>query len=138
MHELAIASPRSFDNSPEPQRIALADPLQEFRVNISHANGVTTVDVAGELDRSTGAELAPRLEAVITASVGDVTLDLALVTFLDAGGINVLVAADHRLSALYRRLTIRNPSASTRRTFTLAGTADMLDEQPLIAPIAAD
>jgi len=116
----------------------VADPAPAFRVAIVHANRGTTLDIAGEVDMATAPELGARLEAVIDASTGEVTLDVTEVQFLDSTGLIVLVTAHRRLGAAGRRLIVRNPSAQLDRVFELSGVADVLEVQRMTASSAGD
>lgn len=78
--------------------------------------------------------LGARLEAVIDASTGAVTVDLSQVTFLDSTGLKALVAEHRRLHAEGRRLTVRNPSPAVFRVLNLSGVAAALDVQGPAAP----
>ena len=116
----------------------MADPIPEFRIAVVHANGGTTLDIAGELGMATAPELGARLQTVVDASAGHVTLDLAEVTFLDSSGLMVVVTAHRRLRAEDRRLIVRNPPKLVDRVFDLSGVGDVLDVQRPIAPAAGD
>ena len=109
----------------------------EFRVATVHVNGSTSVELGGEIDLATAAELGARLEAVIDASTGAVTVDLAHVTFLDSSGLKTLMSAHRRLRAEGRRLTLRNPSEMVSRLFTVSGVTATLDVQGSSALSAA-
>lgn len=115
----------------------MAVPPPEFRVATVHVNGSTSVELGGEIDLATAAELGARLEAVIDASTGAVTVDLAHVTFLDSSGLKALMSAHRRLRAEGRRLTLRNPSEMVSRLFTVSGVTATLDVQGSSALSAA-
>ena len=116
----------------------MADPAPEFRIAVVHANGGTTLDIAGDVDMATASELAARLEAVIDASTGDVTLDLIEVSFIDSTGLIVLVTAHRRLGAEGRRLIVRNPSMQVDRVLELSGVDGVLDVQRTTSSSAGD
>lgn len=107
----------------------MGDPSPEFRVSIVHAGGGTTLELGGDVDLANAPELTARLEAVIDASTGAITVDLSHVTFLDSSGVEVLVLAQRRLKADGRRLTVRNPSELVFRVLKLSGVAGILDVQ---------
>ncbi|MGH9269690.1 MAG: STAS domain-containing protein [Ilumatobacteraceae bacterium] len=116
----------------------MANLVPEFRIAVVHANGGTTLDIAGELDLATAVDFGARLEAVIDASASDVTIDLSQVTFLDSTGLRVLVAAQRRLRVENRQLTVRNPSGMVSRLFEVSGVGGALNLEGPAAATAAD
>ena len=86
----------------------------------------------------TAPELDARLDAVIDASTGDITLDVTEVAFLDSTGLIVLVTAHRRLGAAGRRLIVRNPSMQVDRVFELSGVGGVLDVQRTSTSSAGD
>ena len=116
----------------------MANPTPEFRVAVVHVDGGTTLHIAGELDLATASQLGTRLEAVVDASIGDVTIDLSQVTFVDSTGLKMLVSTQRRLRAEDRRLTVRNPCGTLLRVFEVSGLGDALNVQGPAASSAAD
>ncbi|MFG3281405.1 STAS domain-containing protein [Streptomyces sp. NPDC048111] len=58
--------------------------------------GTVIIELHGELDMLAHRELGPRAHALVHLSPADVVVDLRAVTFLDAGGIRLLLAIrDH-------------------------------------------
>lgn len=74
-----------------------------LRVNVSTKGSQRLVTAAGELDPSTRPEL---VEACLQAGGGDVTLDLAGLTFMDSGGYDAIEAINTGLRRLGHVLTV--------------------------------
>jgi len=110
----------------------LTDLSPQYRIAIVDADGDggVTVALGGEVDLACVCELRETLDTAIDTSLGDVTIELSDVSFLDSSGLTVLVAAHRRLTATARRLTVRNPSRPVCRVFELSGLLDVLDVQP--------
>ena len=64
------------------------------------------------------------MDLAVEGSAGDVTVDLAGVTFLDSMGLCVLLRARAALIALDRGLVVAGPSRAAARIFELAGLQD--------------
>jgi anti-sigma B factor antagonist len=84
--------------------------------------------VAGEIDMAT----APMLQRELTTAIetGDdlVVLDLIDVTFFDSSGLRAAIIAHRDLKEQGRRLAVVcAPDGHVRRTFGLAGVANLLD-----------
>lgn len=99
----------------------------ELRFGVVHADGDTTIMLGGDLDLASATELAARLESVIDASAGTITVDLARVTFLDSTGLVTILAAQERMTEAGRRLEVCNPSRSVHRVLELSGASRILD-----------
>jgi anti-anti-sigma factor len=78
-----------------------------------------TLSVAGELDLATADELAARLEKEGRGE-GDLTLDLAELSFVDSTGIRALIRAADGMAGR-GRLILRDPSPAVRRVLELMG-----------------
>jgi len=88
-------------------------------VEVSHLDGLTIVTTAGELD----AESAPLFEAAL-ADMSEGTravVDMKGVTFMDSGGIYVLVKHSTRLADGGGSLHVRNPSSGVQRLLQITG-----------------
>ena len=84
--------------------------------------------VAGEIDMATAPMLQRELTTAIEAGDGVVVLDLIDVTFFDSSGLRVAIIAHRDLKEQGRRLAVVcDPDGHVRRTFGLAGVADLLD-----------
>lgn len=75
----------------------------------------TTVILGGEIDISTTPAIRQSLMAAISAGNISLTVDCAAITFIDAGGIGVLVAASNLARAAGGGLLLRDPSPRLRK-----------------------
>jgi anti-sigma B factor antagonist len=107
----------------------LEEPLAEpaFTLTSSLANG-RRLEVAGELDLASSPALRAAL-ADLADGVGDVTVDLSAVTFIDSTALSILVHAHVESSAVGGRLIVTNPSPVVVRILHLAGLFTLLDIQ---------
>jgi len=108
----------------------VTDLSPRFRIAIVGADDGVTVELGGEVDLACVCELRERLHTATDTSLGDVTIDLSDVSFLDSTGLTVLLAAHHQLTASKRCLTVLNPSRPVYRVFELSGLVDVLDVRP--------
>ena len=97
-----------------------------FEVERAPLAGAPGVLVRGEVDISTAPRLTATLEAAIRASRGAFVVDLCDVAFLDSSGVSVLIRARAVLGREERALLIVCPPGPARRTFDIAGIADLL------------
>ena len=77
----------------------MADRSPRLRVAIVGADGGVTVEPGGEVDLACIWELRERLDTATDTSLGDLTIDVSEVSFLDSTGLSVLGAAHHRLGS---------------------------------------
>jgi RND superfamily putative drug exporter len=77
-----------------------------LRVVAAHRDGHVWVNLVGELDLATVAELRRQLAAIEADGVATVVLDLRALDFLDSIGIAELLAVQRRLRAAGRRLVL--------------------------------
>ena len=81
------------------------------------------VVIRGEIDIAT----SPALKATLAAGLGrDIEVDLSGVTFMDASGIGVLLAARRQAAEAGGSLTLRAPSAAVRRLTEVLGLDEVL------------
>jgi anti-anti-sigma factor len=84
------------------------------------APGYERVSVVGEIDLATGSQLADVLCAA-QARAQRVVLDMGGATFIDVGGVRVLLAADLRARAQAGTFAIARPTSSVERVLHLVG-----------------
>lgn len=94
----------------------------------------SVVDVRGEIDVSTGPELAAALDRTLAAGAAQIWVDLTETTFMDSTGLHVLGELRDRVVELNRRLAVICPDGPVRRALEVSGLAGML---PLHASRAA-
>ena len=86
---------------------------------------VVTVIVCGEIDVATKEPLRDALTAALTRGT-NLEADLSAVTFMDASGIGVLIAAQLDAAASGGSLTLRNPSRAVRLLTGILGLDKIL------------
>jgi anti-anti-sigma factor len=92
--------------------------------------GTVGVAVAGEIDLSTADVLHAGLLAVLSAELPErIEVDLAKVTFMDCGGLTVLVAVGNAAARTGCQLRITSPQPVVRRILDLTGLLDVLTDQ---------
>jgi anti-anti-sigma factor len=113
--------------------------LEPASVHTENDDESPVVVASGEIDMATAPMLARELTAAIEAGDGAVVLDLAGVTFFDSSGLRVAIVAHRDLGERGRRLAVVcEPEGHVRRTFMLAGLADVLDLHPTRAAALAE
>ena len=91
----------------------------------SVAPGYERVSAIGEIDLATGTRLTDALRGA-QARAQSVVLDLSAATFIDAGGVRILLAADTRARAASRTFAIANPTSPVERVLQLVGADRVL------------
>lgn len=100
-----------------------------FAVRSRQSDGVTVVDVGGEVD----IETAPRMRAALAAAVDagmPVVVDLGGVTFIDSFGFGVLAAAHQQGVLAGTPVLLRAVSERIRRLLGLLGLDAVLTIEP--------
>src|ERR1700685_66959 len=92
--------------------------------------GRTEVVMAGELDDSTAPILRDRLVQVTANLVGDLVLDIGLLTFVDSTGLALFVAQHKKLQSTGSHLIIVSPGPMARRLFEITGLTQVLSIEP--------
>lgn len=77
---------------------------------VGTVTGASTVTVAGEIDFATAPQLKQALADVLQTKRGDTVVDLSAVSFVDASGIGVLVAAANLANSGGGQLILCHPS----------------------------
>lgn len=94
-------------------------------------DGITVVELAGELDIAVAEETHALLAAVVTDSC--VIVDLSAVEFIDATGVNVLVRAVRDASLARRHLVLATPSRQLSRILDVLSLNEILPTYPDVA-----
>jgi anti-sigma B factor antagonist len=97
--------------------MTFSPPEAPFDVAVTVTDGRVEAAVRGELDIAT----APVLRSVLMGVPAPSTVDLAGMTFIDASGLRVLVAAAGRARRDGRELVLRDPSRGMMRVLEITG-----------------
>jgi anti-sigma B factor antagonist len=90
-----------------------------FRIEVDE--GGRTIAISGEIDMATADEIV-RAAIPIALSPGDLRLDLAGTTFLDASGLRALVWLAHQVKD-HGSLVLMHTAPTVRRLLDLSGIA---------------
>ena len=95
-----------------------------------HADGATTLTLAGEIDLLTSTQLNRQLEIVLdhVPPPERLCLDLADVSFMDTTGVAVLLKGRRRALELGSRFVVSSTSPTITRLFEITGLAGLLTE----------
>ena len=100
-----------------------------FAVRSRQADGITVVDIGGEVD----IETAPRMRAALAAAIDagqPVVVDLGAVTFMDSFGFGVLAAAHRQGAQAGTPVLLRAVSHRIRNLLGLLGLDEILTIEP--------
>lgn len=95
------------------------------RVTGDAENGVTVVQVAGELEMINGQALQVRVDSVLRTGVRRLVLDLSEVPFCDSAGVAALVLALRRAREAGATLYLDQPCENVRRVLRITGVIDL-------------
>ena len=99
-------------------------------IRVDTSDGVC-VRVAGEIDLASAAVLATQLKSAIADRDGEIVVNLADVTFIDASGIRALLAASQSAAG---RLRLGMLHPAVRKVFELTALLDMFHVTDEISP----
>lgn len=105
----------------------MAEPAQNLRIVIANRADDTVVELGGELDAGTVAEMDEQLRRAMSDGQGDLLLDMAEVTFCDSSALRSIVGAVHELRQSGRQLHIVNPSERVTRLLELTDLQALAD-----------
>ena len=113
----------------------MAKPL---RLSTSQLHGTVTVTVAGELDVDTSPALKDYLDEVLFAGPGRVIIGLSQCSFIDAGGLGILVTARNRAQLQHTTLWLGGVPAAMLRLMKLVELDSGFSFLPATAGESAD
>ena len=91
-------------------------------LSVIEAEGHTCIlRVYGELDSRAAPELSQALERIL----GDVTIDLSEVWYMDSSAIEVLVAAHRRAEGTRRRFVLRGVQPNQQKVLDICGFSEL-------------
>ena len=94
--------------------------FQALRLFTTNSGSRARLDVGGELDLATVGALSDHLGLLVEHGIGDVEVDMSLVTFCDLSALRVFDAAHRQLASRNRQLCIIKPSRPVVRLLQLA------------------
>jgi len=97
-------------------------------VRVSH--GIAVVTLVGEIDLQTAPQVRALLLEAAATGARAVVVDLALVSFCDAGGLGQFVASANMLREAGSELSVRAASEALRKVFEITGLTDVLHLEP--------
>lgn len=98
--------------------------MGELGIAVERQDGVTRLDVAGELDLATAPALGEAVAGLLAAGEPlTLVLDLSEVSFLDSSGLGALLQARAEVLAAGGRLTLARVQPGPRRVIAIAGLA---------------
>ncbi len=113
----------------EPDCIGIR-PSRGFAVDSEFDPPRVTLVVKGELDLAGAPSLERAIEALPWPRLGELTFDLAEVTFIDSAGLAVLIRASQRAATDGLRFSVVRIPSQARKLFKIAGVIDALNAQP--------
>ena len=100
-----------------------------FRARDVHGDGVTVVELTGEIDVNTAPRMRAALDAALRTGV-PVVIDMDGVTFMDSTGIAVLVSVNLRAIRIGTPVVLRAVPARIRNLLGLLGLEAVLAVEP--------
>ena len=97
-----------------------------FELHVDYAT--RRIALHGELDVAVASCLGTAVAHIQHSRSGEIVIDLADVTFMDAAGLGALVAARAAQHERGDRLTIDHAGAEVRRVFLTSRLAALLDD----------
>jgi anti-sigma B factor antagonist len=97
----------------------------EFAVSVTSADGVTVVEVAGDLDCFTSPQLRSTLLDLAEDAPELVVLDLGHSTFVDSTALGVLVGGLKRLREAGGDMVLRSLTPTAVRLFQVTGMSKL-------------
>jgi anti-sigma B factor antagonist len=104
----------------------------DFSATTRAVNGVSVVDVAGEVDVYSAPELAERLNELFDAGDRVVVVDLTAVSFLDSTGLGTLVAGRNRADEAGGQLPLVGSGDRVLKLFRITGLDEVFQIYPTI------
>lgn len=102
----------------------------QLQVFVSRVGRTTRVVMAGELDDAGAVSLTEQLRQVAADLVGDLVVDIGLLTFIDSTGLSLLVSLDKKVRSSGHALTVADPTPMARRLFEITALDQVLTVEP--------
>ena len=97
-----------------------------FEFAVREKNGRATLVLRGDLDAYTGQRFNECVQAAVTATKGDVTMDMREVAFVDSSGIAILVAAAKSLRERGNSLVLQSPPRMLQKVLEMTGVTKLV------------
>ncbi|MEA2227564.1 MAG: anti-sigma factor antagonist [bacterium] len=98
-----------------------------MEIRTTDAGGAARLELTGELDIGTGAQLDSALTRVLDDGFRDVVVDLGGTTFLDSSGLAALIRAARTVDAARGTMTVLSPPGSEARlVIEMSRTGDIV------------
>lgn len=101
-------------------------PQTPFEMETASEGPVGTMRLSGELDIATVPRVEQAIEALLSAGVERVTIDLSGVGFVDSSGLRLFIVLDQRSAAEGWTLALTRPSRQALTVFRVSGVEDEL------------
>lgn len=101
---------------------AASDKDFDLRVNFA----TRRISLSGEVDLSTAANLATAVAAVQRVAAGDITIDLAGVSFIDVAGLGAIAGARSALAERGAAVVVTGANALVSKVFILGSLDELL------------
>jgi len=103
--------------------------MSTWNVHVAEVDGDVVLYVGGELDMATWPAMEEALTAVCSCPGEVVVVDVSCLTFMDCGGLGLLVVADERLKAEGRRVVLAAHASVAMRAIREREGLELLGEQ---------
>jgi anti-anti-sigma factor len=131
----------AFDHPQRPGPIDLTSPSDDagrpalFSIRLAHYDNALILQLAGELDIAAGEHIDGALANVHLFSPDRIEIDVSGLTFMDIGGLYLLLAIQtRRLDEGRPGVCVRGAVGTVRRIFDLTGFTSLLDDPHPIDP----
>jgi anti-anti-sigma factor len=118
---LTIVPPTNPDGHALPSAVTLPE--------VNAKGTCSVVALRGEWDIGARPMLSDVVSRVIAFAVGDVVIDLAGATFIDAAAFRVFATAQQLLDDQDRRLTFRSPTQVAAQVLQTFGLTDLIETE---------
>ena len=102
-------------------------------IDVSVAGPAMIVTAAGEVDSTSAPVLRQHLDALLDSDVGELTVDLRQVSFLDSAGLCVLATAHRRAVRQDVRMRVLASSRAVIRPMQITGLWELLRAEQVAA-----
>ncbi|MCB0155200.1 MAG: STAS domain-containing protein [Anaerolineae bacterium] len=101
--------------------------------NIHSDNGVTILDLSGEIDVSQAPKLRETLVDLLEKNAGRLLVNMTEVIYIDSAGLSVLIAANRKAQTLGGSFALCNPQKPVQQVFKLTRMNKVFQIFPTVA-----